>query len=126
LPFGCDSRPKIKQTFSIILHSAVVYAYGLRRNVKVVIANFTDVEKRQSRKKEKLDFNFNASLSSINLSKALARELGMKYSASSMKMLLHNAAIIERFILTFGKLPNSHLNNTLFKELLFYGVKAVA
>jgi hypothetical protein len=77
----------------------------------------------QSRKKEKLDFSFNASLSSINLSKALANELGMKYSASSMKMLLHNAAIIERFILMFGKLPNSHLNNTIFKELLFYGVR---
>ena len=43
---------------------------------------------------------------------------GMKYSASSKKMLIHNAAIIEIFILMFGKLPNSHLNNTIFKELL--------
>ena len=153
---------------TITLHSAIVYANGLKRDVKVVIADFPDVDKSrpsrkiffstdtsvsakdifdiyrtrfqieflfrdakqntgltncQSRKKEKLDFSFNASLSSINLSKALATELGMKYSASSMKMLIHNAAIIERFILMFGKLPNSHLNNTILKELLFYGVK---
>jgi hypothetical protein len=41
------------------------------------------------------------------------------FEADSMKILLHNAAIIERFILMFGKLPKSHLNNTIFKELLF-------
>ena len=41
-----------------------------------------------------------------------------------IKTLLHNAAMVERFIAVSGKTPNMRLNNTDFKELLFYGVCA--
>jgi len=34
--------------------------------------------------------------------------------------------MVDRFIAMSGKSPNIRLNNTDFKELLFYGVRAVA
>ena len=48
----------------------------------------------------------------------------MNLSVGSTKTLLHNAAMVERFIAMSGKSPNMRLNNTDFNELLFYGVRA--
>ena len=53
-----------------------------------------------------------------------ARQQGMVLSVGSTKTLLHNAAMVDRFIAMSGKSPNMRLNNTDFKELLFYGVRA--
>jgi hypothetical protein len=50
----------------------------------------------------------------------------MDLSVGSTKTLLHNAAMVERFIAMSGKRPNMRLNNTDFKELLFYGVRDAA
>ena len=47
-------------------------------------------------------------------------------SVGSTKTLLHNVAMVERFIAMSGKRPNMRLNNTDFKELLFYGVRDAA
>ena len=80
----------------------------------------------QARNKEALSFAFNASLTSVNLARAFARQQGMDLSVGSTKTLLHNAAMVDRFIAISGKSPNMRLNNTDFKELLFYGVRAVA
>ena len=49
---------------------------------------------------------------------------GMNLSVGSTKTLLHNAAMVERFIAMSGKSPTMRLNNTDFNELLFYGVRA--
>ena len=76
------------------------------------------------RNKEVLSFAFNASLTSVNLARAFARQQGMALSVGSTKTLLHNAAMVDRFIAMSGKSPNMRLNNTDFKELLFYGVRA--
>ena len=42
------------------------------------------------------------------------------------KPYLHNAEMVDRFIAMSAKHANLRLNNTDFKELLFYGVRAVA
>lgn len=65
------------------------------------------------------------SLSSINVARAYAKQENINLSVGSTKTLLHNAAMVDRFIAISGKRPNMRLNNTDFKELLFYGVRAV-
>ena len=76
--------------------------------------------------KDALAFAFNASLSSVNVARAYARQQGHNLSVGSTKTLLHNAAMVDRFIAMSAKHANLRLNNTDFKELLFYGVRAVA
>ena len=85
---------------------------------------FSGLTPCQARNKEALSFAFNASLTSVNLARAFARQQGMALSVGSTKTLLHNAAMVDRFIAMSGKSPNMRLNNTDFKELLFYGVRA--
>ena len=85
---------------------------------------FTGLTHCQARNKEALSFAFNASLTSVNLAKAFARQQGMDLSVDSTKTLLHNATMVERFIAMSRKSPNMRLNNTDFNELLFYGVCA--
>jgi len=87
---------------------------------------FTGLTHCQARNKEALSFAFNASLTSVNVARAFARQQEMNLSVGSTKTLLHNAAMVDRFIAMSGKSPNMRLNNTDFKELLFYGVRAVA
>lgn len=81
---------------------------------------------RGSLNKEALAFTFNASLSYVNVARAYARQQGHNLLVSSTKNLLHNAAMVDRFIAMSAKHANLRLNNTDFKELLFYGVNAVA
>ena len=85
---------------------------------------FTGLTHCQARNKEALSFAFNASLTSVNLAKAFARQQGMVLSVGSTKTLLRNAAMVDRFIAMSRNTPNMRLNNTDFKELLFYGVRA--
>ena len=87
---------------------------------------FTGLTHCQARDKEALSFAFNASLTSVNVARNFARQQGLNLSVAYAKNLLHNAAIPDRFIAISGKSPNMRLNNTDFKELLFYGVRAVA
>ena len=87
---------------------------------------FTGLTHCQAKNKEALSFTFNASLTSVNVARAFTRQQGMELSVGSTKTLLHNAAMVDRFIAMSGKSPNMRLNNTDFKELLFYGVRAVA
>lgn len=151
------------------MYTAVVWAVSLAREVRVVIVDYLDSDKKrqtrkiffstdtsisardifdiyrtrfqlefvfrdakqftglthcQARNKEALSFAFNASLTSVNLARAFARQHGMDLSVGSTKTLLHNAAMVDRFIAMSGKSSNMRLNNTNFKELLFYGVRA--
>ena len=153
------------------MYTAVVWAVSLAREVRVVIVNYLDSDKKrqtrkiffsidtsisardifdiyrtrfqlefvfrdakqftglthcQARNKEALSFAFKASLTSVNLARAFTRQQGKDLSVGSTKTLLHNAAMVDRFIAMSGKSPNMRLNNTDFKELLFYGVRAVA
>ena len=59
---------------------------------------FTGLTHCQTKNNEALSFAINASLTSINLARAFARQQGMDLSVGSTKTLLHNAAMVDRFI----------------------------
>ncbi|MBQ0088146.1 MAG: hypothetical protein KBT27_02300 [Prevotellaceae bacterium] len=77
-----------------------------------------------------MDFAFNLSLSAINVAKAFCRQYNKDYSIADVKLLIHNAIMIERFLSMFGNAPNLNKNQGLkehyFKDLLLYGLKATA
>ena len=77
----------------------------------------------QARNKEAMSCAFNASLSSVNVARAYARKEGYNLSVGATKTLMHNAAMLDRFNSMSAKHANRRLNNTDFKELLFYGVR---
>ena len=60
--------------------------------------------------------------------------IAIDYSIGKVKLLLHNAMMIERFISTFGKMTEHTRNkppvfddkNKLFKDLLFLGINDAA
>ena len=72
----------------------------------------------------KLAFHFNASLAAINLAKAACKKMGIKYSISSCKSVIHNAYMLERFICVSGIEPNTQLIDKLFKELILFTARA--
>lgn len=81
----------------------------------------------QARNEQALDFAFNMSLSSINVMRHFAALHGYDHlSDASVKMLAHNAFMIERFISISRNPPKLRKNDTVFKELLFYGVRDAA
>ena len=78
----------------------------------------------QSTNFRKLHFHFNASLAAINLAKAACKILGIIYSISSCKSLIHNAYMLERFICVFGINPDPQIIDKLFKELILFTARA--
>lgn len=87
---------------------------------------FTGLADCQARNAKSLDFAFNASLSAINIAKALSIESGLNLSVEDVKLLIHNTVMVQRILSTFGKTPNLDLNQPNIKELLFWGVKTAA
>ena len=85
---------------------------------------FTGLMQSQARDVAKLSFNFNASLTSINLAKVLAKEKGIPFSMASCKTMIHNAYLLERFICVSGIKPNRRLNDKLVKELVEFAAIA--
>lgn len=84
----------------------------------------------QARDTRALDFAFNLSLAAINVAKAFCRHYNLNFFIADLKLLMHNAMMIERFLSMFGNLPNVHKNQGLkehyFKDILLYGLKASA
>ena len=73
---------------------------------------------------QELEFHFNASFSAINLAKVACKELGMPFSVSSCKSMIHNAYMLERFICVSGMQPDPHIIDKLFKELVLFTARA--
>ena len=77
-----------------------------------------------------LDFQFVGAGGHIGLVAVLivfARDNGYgNLSIGSMKMMMHNAFMLDRFISISGKSPKLRKNDTVFKELLFLGLRAAA
>ncbi len=69
-------------------------------------------------------FHFNASLTAINLAKAACKRMGIPYSISSCKSMIHNAYMFERFICVFGIQPDTTLIDKIFKELILFTARA--
>jgi hypothetical protein len=78
----------------------------------------------QSTDFRKLDFHFNASLAAINLAKAACKRMGINYSISSCKSIIHNAYMLERFICVSGITPDTQVIDKLFKELILFTARA--
>jgi hypothetical protein len=83
------------------------------------------LEHCQGRSPEKLDFHWNAALTTVNLAKiqhlkceSLAKE---KFSITNSKTMYNNILLLERFIDVFGINPYSALNQKKLKELLEFG-----
>ena len=78
----------------------------------------------QARDLRRLEFHFNASFASINLAKAACKDLGVPFSVSSCKSMIHNAYMLERFICVSGLRPNPQVIDKLFKELVLFTSRA--
>jgi hypothetical protein len=82
----------------------------------------------QARDLEKLNFHFNASLTTINIAKIMhmkdKNKAGKPFSITDYKLLYHNAFMLNRFIEAFGIKPKALKSHHHVKELLYFGIKA--
>ena len=90
---------------------------------------FTGLNDSQARSENKLHFQFNASLTAINIARvvhwlSLPKEERKSFSMSDIKTLNHNTLLLQRFIDVFGISPYSIKNQKYFKELIYYGTMA--
>jgi hypothetical protein len=93
---------------------AIIYIYRTRFQLEFVFRDakqFTGLTHCQARNKEALAFAFNASLSSVNVARAFARQEGHNLSVGATKTLLHIAAMVDQFIAMSAKHANLRLNN---------------
>lgn len=86
--------------------------------------SFAGLTNCQARDLRRLEFHFNASFSAINLAKVACKELGMPFSVSTCKSMIHNAYMLERFICVSGMKPDPHIIDKLFKELVLFSARA--
>ena len=89
----------------------------------------TGLNDSQARSENKLHFQFNASLTSINIAKAIhwlsiPKEERGAFSMSDIKTMNHNTLLLKRFIDVFGIRPYSTKNQNYVKELILYGTMA--
>jgi hypothetical protein len=86
---------------------------------------YTGLRHCQGRSGEKLDFHWNAALTTVNLAKIQHRKdenlTKEKFSMANSKTLYNNILLLERFIDVFGINPNATLNQKKIKELLMFG-----
>jgi hypothetical protein len=78
---------------------------------------FTGLCDCQARDFDKLDFAFNASLTSVNVAKVVINTEYPTFSIANIKSLLYNCYLMKRFFAMSGFRPNKSLNAIIFKEL---------
>ena len=78
---------------------------------------FTGLCECQARDFDKLDFAFNASLTSVNVAKVVINTEYPTFSIANFKSLLYNCYLMKRFFAMSGFRPNKSLNAMIFKEL---------
>ena len=66
---------------------------------------FTGLADCQARNAKSRGFAFNASLSAVNIAKALSIESGLNLSVEDVKLLIHNTVMVQRILSTFWKTP---------------------
>ncbi len=89
----------------------------------------TGLNDSQARSENKLHFQFNASLTSINIAKEIhwlriPKEQRGAFSMTDIKTKNHNVLMLNRFFDVFGINPYSTKNQNYVKELIFYGTIA--
>jgi hypothetical protein len=89
----------------------------------------TGLNDSQTRSENKIHFHFNASLTSINIAKAIhwltipKKDRGA-FSMPDIKTMNHNTILLQRFIDVFGINPYYVKNQNYFKELIYYSTMA--
>jgi len=89
----------------------------------------TGLNDSQARSENKLHFQFNASLTSLNIAKAIhwlsiPKQDRGAFSMSDIKTMNHNILMLNRFFDVFGISPYSTKNQNYVKELILYGTMA--
>jgi hypothetical protein len=137
----------ISQDEESTVYAAEVYSKALKRNIMLVHVTYpkasgkdacklyfryqieflyrdgkqhTGLNDSQARSENKLHFQFNASLTSINIAKvvhwlSLPREERKAFSMSDIKTMNHNTLLLNRFFDVFGIRPYSIKNQNHFK-----------
>ena len=86
---------------------------------------FTGLTSCQARNENKLDFNFNAALTAVNLAKhdwlSNKTETLKPFSMADYKTRYNNTLMLERFMCVFAINSNTAKNQKIVKELLDYG-----
>ncbi len=90
---------------------------------------FTGLHDYQARSKNKLDFHFNTSLSTVNIAKIthwLSIPINQRtaFSIRDINTMYHNKLLLKKFISVLGIPPNKLTNNDRIRELITYGTIA--
>ena len=90
---------------------------------------YTGLTHCQARDKEKLDFHFNTSLTSVNIAKAISRQDANKdqpvsISIEDVKTELSNQLLLDLFFSNFEIIPQLIKNRELIAKILSFGKKA--
>jgi Transposase DDE domain len=128
-----EHNPKIKSTkiyFSTDVDLSAWYIvkyYKLRFQIEFIYRDnqFTGLEHCQARSEEKLNFHFNASLTTVSIAKSvhwlsIPKEQRESFSMADVKTIYHNQVLLERFFDVFAIDPDTHKNNPKVKELYYF------
>lgn len=90
---------------------------------------FVGLEEGQSRKEERIDFHFNAALTTVSLAKALYyldtnKQERKPFSMSSVKTRYGNALLINKLFSMFGINPEHEINKERYSKLCDFGAIA--
>ncbi|MFV0470957.1 MAG: hypothetical protein ACK5L7_02820, partial [Paludibacteraceae bacterium] len=82
----------------------------------------------QALSKNKLHFHFNISLTAVNVAKAvhwysIPKKQREEFSMRDIKVMSHNALLLDRFMAMVALRPNILKNNRNVKELILYSTK---
>jgi hypothetical protein len=106
-----------------IYHTRFQIEFGFRD-----AKQFAGLENSQARSENKLNFHFNAALTTVNIAKVMqlrnpqTRE--NSFSMATYKILFHNTLMLSRFFRLFAINPNSIKNRQHVNELLYFGTRA--
>ena len=90
---------------------------------------YTGLNDSQARSQNKLNFQFNAALTTINIAKvenwlSQPKEARKPFSMADIKTMNHNRLLLQRFIDVFGVNAYSAKNRNRVNELIYYGTIA--
>lgn len=99
-----------------IYHTRFQMEFGFRD-----AKQFTGLENSQARSVNKLDFHFNAALTSVNIAKVMQLQdknmRALPFSIRSYKTLFHNHLMLSLFFEKFGISANSHKNQKILAQV---------
>ncbi|MDL2313265.1 transposase [Bacteroidales bacterium OttesenSCG-928-B11] len=106
-----------------IYHTRFQMEFGFRD-----AKQFAGLENVQAHSVNKLDFHFNAALTSVNIAKIIQlndeRMRELPFSMRTYKTLFYNRLPLSLFSAKFGISANTYKNQEIFNELLIFGTMA--